>query len=145
MHNDTAYEFKGSLEFLEIERIILSKEFIEKANDADSQKNFDGITFKNFLYYPKFKLSRAYNEDLGFDGNIRRGFKKYTTQLFLGVELFAKTFGVRRLITSDENILPFCIAVMAVPFLLFILAIVIENTLLFRPPVFRAPEKIKKE
>ena len=66
MHNDTAYEFKGTLEYNEIERIIVSNEFIVKANEAHEKKHADGMTMKNVLYYPKFKLRRAFEEDLGF-------------------------------------------------------------------------------
>ena len=66
MHNDTAYEFKGTLEYNDIERIIVSNEFIDKANEAHENKKADGMTLKNVFYYPKFKLKRAFKEDLGF-------------------------------------------------------------------------------
>ena len=38
----------------------MSREFIEKADLAHDQKDYEGMTFKNFMYYPKFKLSRAF-------------------------------------------------------------------------------------
>jgi hypothetical protein len=79
------------------------------------------------MYYPKFKLSRAYEEDLGFDGNMNRGVRKASTQFFFAVELFAKTFGVRRIITSEENILPFCCWMLVAPFILLIVVIAVEN------------------
>ena len=132
LHNDTAYDYRGSLEFEEIERIIFSNEFIHKANEATYKKNYDGITFKNFLYHPKFKLKRAFEEDMGFEGNLRRGIKKYSTQFFMIVELFAKTFGVRRVVASEENILPFCCLMMVLPFILFLVAICVENFLKMR-------------
>lgn len=55
--------------------------------------------------------------------------KKASTQFFFAVELFAKTFGIRRIVTEEGNILPFCCCMMVAPFIILIVVLAVENML----------------
>ena len=47
-------------------------------------------------------------------------------EFFFGIELFAKTFGIRRIVKNDENILPVSLCLMCSPFILFVSSMVYE-------------------
>lgn len=45
----------------------------------------------------------------------------------LGIELLAKTYGIRRIVINDENIFPVSLCIMSIPMFVFIIAITYDG------------------
>ena len=44
-----------------------------------------------------------------------------------GIELLAKTYGIRRIVKNDENIFPVALCIMSIPMFVFIIAITYDG------------------
>lgn len=101
----------------------MSLDFIQIARDADIKKDLEGITLENFMKHPSQPIRTRYPIDLGFKKNLERVLKKNTAQVLYGITLLAKTYGIRRIVKKEENILPVAFLIMSTPFIIFVVAI----------------------
>ena len=78
---------------------------------------------ENFMKHPSQPIRTRYKVDLGFKKNLERILKKNTAQLLYGITLLAKTYGIRRIVKKEENILPVALLILSTPFIIFVVAI----------------------
>lgn len=120
LHNSTSYGYVGNLTFESLEEIIISKKFIEIAREAEIQKDLEGITLDNFAYHPSQPIQRRWPLDEGWKINGVKALTKNYNQMIFGIKLLAKTYGIRRIVPSDEYIGVVTMFIFMSPFLAFI-------------------------
>ena len=86
------------------------------------KKDLEGITLKNFMKHAKYQIQTRHPVDEGFEKNLKRSLKKHFSEILFGVDLIAKTYGIRNLVGNEEYILPMACFIMSIPLFMLILA-----------------------
>jgi hypothetical protein len=52
---------------------------------------------------------------------------KHIAEILFGVELIAKTYGIRKIVAHDDQILPMAFGIISLPFLILVLAMLNDS------------------
>ena len=75
------------------------------------------------MKHPKYMIQRRHPLDEGMRINLKKSVTKHIAEILFGIELIAKTYGIRKITGSEEQVLPMACGILVMPFLMLIIAL----------------------
>ena len=124
-----SYEFKkGNLTFDYIEKLILTEKYKENAVAFEKNKDMEGITRDNYNQYSIYNIKALEKNRNGtFSENLHESLSDHLGKLRIGIELVAKTYGIRRIVSNDGQIFQAAMLILFSPFLLLFVVVIYEK------------------
>lgn len=106
----------------------MSGQFILNSNQEEAQRDLDGITMKNFNVHSKYRLKPRHTVLNGTTmENLGTVLSEHASVLRNGIELVAKTYGIRNVVQNDGQIFTAALMFLSIPFMILIIALCVEG------------------
>ena len=147
LSEDKAYDFsKGNFTTEYLTTHIMEKNFISEAEEKAQKKDEEGLTFKNYNKHSVYKIKALVSTKKGGKWTILvYTVKEHTKKFKSGVELIAKTYGIRRIIKDDANIWPACVLMACCPFMLLMVVMLYEARIMKANKALKTTAKTVEE
>ena len=130
LHQNTSYEFRGNLTLEYIGNHISSRRFINHSEILDQRKDEEGLTMKNYNKFTKYKIRpKHYNphKNLTSLESLKLSVKSHMSMLKQGIQLIAKTYGIRRFVKDEEQIFTVAMGILCLPFVVMVFVMMYDR------------------